>query len=816
MTEDLKIVIKAITDQFEKELEEVKKELKSLENEKKSVEGLKDSFSKVAKTVGALSVAITGLVAGMSKLGNEAVNAQKIYGRLEAGFAATGQSAKQAHSVYKGFYRFLGDDQAALEAANLLSQLTGEMEHQEEWIKILQGAYASLPYSITTESLMESINETVKVGKVVGQTADALNWLGVSEDAVNAKLETLNSTTEREAYLRELMIGLYGGSAEAYERINGNIMAYYEAQANLNGVLASTSQYLTPLLTELANMAAVLLQVLAPAIQFVSQVLIVFIRWIVGAANVISSLFGGSSAKINETTNSMGGFSNSIGKASTGMNKLGSGIDGASKKAKELKKLTMGFDELNVVNPASSGAAAGGGAGGIGAGGASVPSFEMPNLGEMLDLGLTDLYEGLDEVEERIEGIITLALIAGAAFGAWKIIEGIKAGTLMGNLKTIGGYALIIGGALLLVQGYSDAWANGIDWGNLAMMIGGIAGIVGGLAIVVGPLAAAIALVAGGIALVVVGIKDFAENGYSMEAVIAILVGAVAILVGVIWAFNSALLANPITWVVVAIMALVAVFVILWNECDGFRQFWIDLWEGIKKAFAAIVEWFKEAGKSIAKFFVDAWENIKKAWSAVGQWFKDIWQSIKNAFSSVGKWFKDIFTGAWNGIKNAFSAVGSFFTGIWNNIKSIFSKVGDAIGGAVSKAFSNAINWVLEKAIGIINGFIGAINTAISIINKIPGVNIKTLNKLEVPKLAKGGIVDRATLAMFGEAGKEAVIPLENNTEWMDILAERINQRNNAPSKIVLMLDKKELGWANINSINDITQQTGTLQLTLA
>ena len=56
-------------------------------------------------------------------------------------------------------------------------------------------------------------------------------------------------------------------------------------------------------------------------------------------------------------------------------------------------------------------------------------------------------------------------------------------------------------------------------------------------------------------------------------------------------------------------------------------------------------------------------------------------------------------------------------------------------------------------------------------------------------------------------------IPLENNTEWMDKLADRINSRNNTGSKIVLMIDGKELGWATINNINSITKQTGNLQL---
>ena len=81
--------------------------------------------------------------------------------------------------------------------------------------------------------------------------------------------------------------------------------------------------------------------------------------------------------------------------------------------------------------------------------------------------------------------------------------------------------------------------------------------------------------------------------------------------------------------------------------------------------------------------------------------------------------------------------------------------------------------------------------------------------------MATGGIVTRSTFANIGEAGKEAVLPLENNTGWMDVLADRIAERNSAPSKIVLKVGERELGWATINGINNITKQTGGLQLQL-
>jgi phage-related protein len=249
-------------------------------------------------------------------------------------------------------------------------------------------------------------------------------------------------------------------------------------------------------------------------------------------------------------------------------------------------------------------------------------------------------------------------------------------------------------------------------------------------------------------------------------------------------------------------------------------------WEVIKIVWDVVVSYFAAIWNSIAGVFSvvknvlqgnwsEAWEGIKGIVNTWKDFFVKIWNSIKGVFSVVGTFFKDAFSTAWEGVKKIFANVGEFFTGIWNTIKNIFSKVGSSIASAVSSAFTTAINWVLEKAIGIINGFIGAINSAIGIINKIPGVNITKLSKLSVPKLAKGGVIDSATVAMIGEAGKEAVVPLENNTEWMDKLADRLAARSQTPTKVILKVGEKELGWATIGAINGITEQTGGLQLAL-
>lgn len=137
-------------------------------------------------------------------------------------------------------------------------------------------------------------------------------------------------------------------------------------------------------------------------------------------------------------------------------------------------------------------------------------------------------------------------------------------------------------------------------------------------------------------------------------------------------------------------------------------------------------------------------------WSTVSKWLSDFWT-----------WFGKVGIDAWNGLKQVFSKVGEFFGGVFNTVKNIFTTIGSTVGNAIGDAFKNAINGVLSFAVGLINGFIDGINTVISIINKIPGVDIGKLGKLPVPQLATGGIISSPTLAMIGEGREsEAVIPL--------------------------------------------------------
>lgn len=196
-------------------------------------------------------------------------------------------------------------------------------------------------------------------------------------------------------------------------------------------------------------------------------------------------------------------------------------------------------------------------------------------------------------------------------------------------------------------------------------------------------------------------------------------------------------------------------------------------WDAIVNIFTPIGSWFGQrwadvtsALANIGAWFTDmfqkAWTGLTNIFSKLGSWFGERWADVTNALSSVSNWFGEMFTNAYNAVKDAFSSIGDFFKGVWDTVKSIFVNAGQMVGEAVGGAFKSAVNAVLGTIENVVNGFIGMINGVIGMINKIPGVSLGGIGYVSLPRLARGGIVDSPTIAMIGEAGKEAVVPLEN------------------------------------------------------
>ena len=261
-------------------------------------------------------------------------------------------------------------------------------------------------------------------------------------------------------------------------------------------------------------------------------------------------------------------------------------------------------------------------------------------------------------------------------------------------------------------------------------------------------------------------------------------------------------------------------------------------WDAIVNIFTPIGSWFGQrwadvtsALANIGAWFTDmfqkAWTGLTNIFSKLGSWFGERWNDVTSALSSVSNWFGEMFTSAYNAVKNAFSSIGGFFSGVWSTVQSIFVNAGQKVGSAVGGAFRSAVNGVLGTIENVVNGFIGMINGVIGMINKIPGVSLGGIGYVSLPRLARGGIVDSPTIAMIGEAGKEAVVPLEN-TGFIQTLGRvvsgavvnamaGVNPQGgfSGDGDIVIQIAGHEFGRVAIQEINREQERAGQVLLNI-
>lgn len=207
----------------------------------------------------------------------------------------------------------------------------------------------------------------------------------------------------------------------------------------------------------------------------------------------------------------------------------------------------------------------------------------------------------------------------------------------------------------------------------------------------------------------------------------------------------------------------------IWNNVTGYFS---DVWEGVKQIFSNVKNFFSTA-------FSGAWTAIKAVWNGVKSFFSGVWTGIKTVFSSVGTWFKNKFSDAWKKIKAVFDleTVKKFFGSLWDGIKEKFTSIGTSVGEAVGGAFKTAINWAIDKIEKTLNFLPENINDVLQNITDLTGIEVPLFPTVNLPRLAKGGVVNRSMLANIGEDGAEAVVPLENNTGWLDEIAKRLSAR---------------------------------------
>ena len=518
--------------------------------------------------------------------------------------------------------------------------------------------------------------------------------------------------------------------------------------------------------------------------------------------------------------------------------------DATAKSADKAKKATMGFDELNIISSGKTGAADAE---------ADTTSFDFPEVNEgELDLfkKFTDLFgklpgflDGLNpkiaaltqNFNDLVEKILNSDLADSfvKTFGAL----GRNLTTMIQNLNWTNLGKLLVGGLNTLIRAIDEFFTN-VDWLGLGK----------------------------GIMDSIMAIIENFDPSALMSAISTILESAIDLTLGLIynldfgsifnfiWDTIQALLSELINgnlipklsellgaavgaiikWVIQWTVAEIKAKIKQWKQIFGFFKEHIDAAGGDigKGILNAIGDAFKNIGiwlyEKLIKPLVDGLLKGLGLEGGVGQFgqiAKKLWNDFVNGLKIGWEAVKNWFVKLWNSITTKVKELWKKFTDFLGKIKTTVVNIAVAIGNALKKpinAIIGGINKLISGVVSGINGMIKALNRlSFDVPDWVPGIggkkfgfNIGLLSAPQIPYLAKGGIIEQPTMAMLGEQGKEAIIPLENNTEWIDKLADRLGQQT--PSRIVLEVDGKELGWATIRNINSITKQTGGLPLVIA
>jgi TP901 family phage tail tape measure protein len=260
------------------------------------------------------------------------------------------------------------------------------------------------------------------------------------------------------------------------------------------------------------------------------------------------------------------------------------------------------------------------------------------------------------------------------------------------------------------VQGLVD-WLNGLDEGTKKMIV-----TIALVAAAVAPVLIVIGKVVGAVGTIMTVVPQIAA---AISGVIAFVSGTVIPAIGAVVA--------AVGWIPIAIAAVIAIIVLLWNKCDWFREAVIAVWEAVKSATIA-------AWNAVGEFLTNLWSGIvetgKAVWDGLASFFTVCWQGIQNMFTTVLTAISTFFINIWTGIQNVVVTIGTaiqlFLTTAWDAIKMVLTTVLTAIQMVFTTVW-NAIKAVVTAVVGAIQSFIttawnGIKAVVITVMNAIQSV----------------------------------------------------------------------------------------------
>lgn len=779
--ETLQVIIEAQTQGLKSEMNRVKNEIKGMTDTVNRETGkVRNVFKNLFK--GAL------FAYGIAKIGQftkeATIMAMQVEGAVQQIKRTMGESSQM-------FLKWAKDNGLAFNLAqsdvmkfgaiysNLLSGFAGgtkqTMQYTQELLK------ASSIIASGTGRTMEDVMERIRSG-LLGNT-EAIEDLGI-----NVNVAMLQST---EAFKR-FANGQEWNDLSFQTQQQIRLFAILEQTSSKfgNEIMNNTNSSMQQLVAVLKDVWLNLGNAFLPILNIVLPILTNFamaLRTVTGyVAAFMQTLFGKSKKAVegpkiaantmNKAKSAALGGANAQNGYNKALNKTG---ETAKKTAKEVNRLLGGFDEINSISDSGS---KGGGL--PKADKTPMPASPLPEIG-----GIAPIDWGFDE-EPDISGVVSAAEKVKAIFKS--VVDFIKE-----NKEII---ISVIAGLVATILSYFAI----TNWASIMTTIGTVVGYIKLIPTALGVaflnLTSPAALVAMGIGLVVGAIVYLWQTSESFRNSVMTIINGIMDILKRLWNEILSPLFSFLADVFVTILKPIAEFIgtVVCDVVEAVFKVLESLWINILEPIANfLIDIFAEALQGV----IEIWEAWKPVIDLIFDGLKWLWDNMLKPFVNfIADRLIKTFEKFGPSVRESIGIVKNIFSGLIDFIVGVFTGDWSRAWEGVKNIFGSIFEGMYKLAKRPINGIINIVNTLIRGLNKIrlpdwvPVIGGKGIHIPEIPKLAKGGIVDSATLAVVGEAGKEAVMPLENNTGWITQLAEKVASRmpqnsTNSDNPITLKFD---------------------------
>lgn len=759
---------------------EASSKLMQMESQFQKLARESDKFSKTLKELASQKIPTEEYKAVQMQIEKDTASLDKLLARMDK-FLETGGSSKS--TTFKRMQYEVD------ELTNSIKYAKGELAAMESSGTAFIDPTTTEEYGKVSEKLLDVQNkqevlnqkmrETVSNEKSIGSGAKNIEKVGKAAKKSSGLISDMTKRIKQTVVSFAIFGAVMKVSQTISKAFTEGIQNMAKYSSEFNGKMSEMASATATLKNSIGALTAPIISALTPAI-------VTLCTWLTNAINAMNRFIAAISGKSTWT------------KAKKQQVDYAASLDKTAGSAKKAAGALAAFDDLNVLQKNDSGSGSGGTSGASGGGYEEVPLTQKD-------------FEWVKNVKKVFEAILPIVLAIAAALLTWKIASFLTDLLTMSTLLgTIVSWLVVIAGFALTIYSLFDMWTNGVDWENLIGYIVGTSLAVGGLYALFGPMVAGIALIVISIAGLITALHDIRENGLNTQNMCLLLVSAFGLVVGTFMAFGA-----------VAASVVAGILLIVAGIADLIKN-GVNLKNGILIVAGVFTSLLLTAGVVVASIaaliaglvlaIVADWDNFKSTvLDPIVEWglvmlsnFTQIGDGIKEIFSGITTFLKGVFTGDW---KMAWTGIRTFFVGVWDVIVGCLKSSVNFIIGALNTAY-NAI-------CGVINACISAINKiSFTVPDWVPGLggkqfggfNLQKIQPVNIPYLANGGITTGATIAKIGEAGREAVLPLENNTGWMDDLASKLASKMpdySGAKTVVLEVDGKEFARINLPYLQD-------------